>query len=387
MPMVRPLYRELSAKGSLDLTSYSGWNVGLRFDKFCDAWKESGAKLTLEAEKSTSPKLEWLNGFTKQAVGENSLLCEAHQRRLKFLERQGTEPRYFRTESRFVTGLGREHPIDNGFGWHHSLGVPYLPGSSVKGLVRAWAEQWLGSTDAERIFGPDGSIVQAALAAGTVIFLDALPIVPVCLEADIMTPHYAEYYQDPEHKPPADWYSPIPIPFLTVAPNTIFQFGLVSTSANGNEDLAQVYLWLPEALEVIGAGAKTAVGYGRMVPDANETRKYTQAKQEAETRARESEERERWRLMSGEQRQIEELRKLKLDKATKTDDKRRQAMFEKREKLLRAASNWTSLHDRTDAADLLESVYKDFGWGSDEKKQFRELQLARLRQTNDADKS
>lgn len=37
-----------------------------------------------------------------------------------------------------MTGLGRQHPLENGFTWHPTLGVPYIPGSSLKGLLRAW---------------------------------------------------------------------------------------------------------------------------------------------------------------------------------------------------------------------------------------------------------
>ena len=35
-----------------------------------------------------------------------------------------------------VTGMGNPHPLESGFTWHPTLGMPYLPGSAV-GLVRA----------------------------------------------------------------------------------------------------------------------------------------------------------------------------------------------------------------------------------------------------------
>ena len=84
-----------------------------------------------------------------------------------------------------MTGLGRSHPVENGFAWHPTLGMPYLPGSSVKGMVRAWAEQETdprpASEELDRLLGKQNS-------AGSVCFLDALPIKPVKLEADVMTP-------------------------------------------------------------------------------------------------------------------------------------------------------------------------------------------------------
>jgi len=41
----------------------------------------------------------------------------------------------------FVTGMGMEHPLENGFAFLDPYGVPYLPGSSVKGVLRRAAEE------------------------------------------------------------------------------------------------------------------------------------------------------------------------------------------------------------------------------------------------------
>lgn len=46
-----------------------------------------------------------------------------------------------RTSAPFVTGMGIEHPIENGFAFLDPYGLPYLPGSSVKGVVRRAAEE------------------------------------------------------------------------------------------------------------------------------------------------------------------------------------------------------------------------------------------------------
>ncbi|MBK9095192.1 MAG: hypothetical protein IPM84_21030 [Anaerolineae bacterium] len=42
-----------------------------------------------------------------------------------------------RTDWRLVTGLGRKGPLEVGFTFHR-YGFPILPGSSLKGLARAW---------------------------------------------------------------------------------------------------------------------------------------------------------------------------------------------------------------------------------------------------------
>ncbi len=41
----------------------------------------------------------------------------------------------------FATGLGIEHPLENGFAFLDPYGLPYLPGSSVKGVLRRAAEE------------------------------------------------------------------------------------------------------------------------------------------------------------------------------------------------------------------------------------------------------
>jgi CRISPR-associated protein Cmr6 len=40
--------------------------------------------------------------------------------------------------------------VENGFLWHPTLGVPYLPGAAVKGLVRAYVEHWDDRLDGGR---------------------------------------------------------------------------------------------------------------------------------------------------------------------------------------------------------------------------------------------
>jgi len=257
-----PLYKNSSPKKS------EKSNAGLWYDKFCDQWPVSTTteNWTLAAQNNTNPKLNWINTVTKKRIGESSLLEEACDRQADIVGAQsGPAPLKIKTQWHFVSGLGRQHPVENGFTWHHTLGVPYLPGSSVKGMVRNWASQWEGADpeDIKRIFGPRRDVKSTeSPATGSVIFLDGLPTGSVQLKADIMTPHYGEYYAD--GKPPADWISPVPIPFLVVDKNQQFQFSVMVITRNeqGKQDVKQAYDWLVAALENIGAGAKTATGYG-----------------------------------------------------------------------------------------------------------------------------
>ena len=261
--MTRPLY----ADAALDpKTRPVDGHAGLWYDKFCDRWQVQvrGGSWSMSSDKSTdadNPKLSWIRTVCSDRVGEADVIGEHAMRVKRLLERRGGVSRVFTAESRFVTGLGRGHPVENGFAWHATLGTPYLPGSSVKGLVRAWAELECGLQPQpgtiHRLLGDTGRV-------GRVTFLDAVPIAPVGLEADVMTPHYAGWT---EADPPGDWCLPTPIPFLVTAPGTSFLFGLLPCGPAQNDDLSMVAGWLGEALAVVGGGAKTSVGYGRFKRD------------------------------------------------------------------------------------------------------------------------
>lgn len=230
-------------------------NTGLWYDKFCNEWKRDWSGLGEEGKKN------WINTVTKGQIGYAAKLSEVIERRKKLLDSCEGQALNFKTTGPFVTGLGREHPVENGFAWHHTLGTPYLPGSSVKGMVRNWVEQW-EDADPEiikRIFGPR-SRKDGDASVGSVIFMDALPVSPVQLKADVMTPHYGPYYS--EGKDPGDWHNPIPIPFLVVDEGQEFLFGIIPRNPR-IDDCKIVKKWLLDALGSIGAGAKTAVGYGR----------------------------------------------------------------------------------------------------------------------------
>jgi CRISPR-associated protein Cmr6 len=223
------------------------------------------------------------------------LLAERTGRVANLARFLGGQSLRFNTTSRFATGLGREHPIENGFVWHPSLGVPYLPGSAVKGLVRAWVEGgWSGETidpatfhqvfgsDYRRGSGQDDAQRGLAPQMGAVIFFDALPAAPVQLKADVMTPHYGDYYE--KGAMPGDWLSPNPIPFLTVAFGQSFQFALApnATSEQNKRDCALAAQWLESALIWMGAGAKTAVGYGRFERDQKAEESVQKQQQDAD---------------------------------------------------------------------------------------------------------
>ena len=292
-------------------------HAGLWFDKFCNQWLQKNGKWTMknDHDSTDSPKLRWIQEFTGVPIGARDQIDEYALRMARLVEKRNGRWFAFTTSSRFVTGLGRSHPVENGFAWHSTLGTPYLPGSSIKGLVHAWAtldEHRHGSAD--NLAGLIGS----PKSVGRITFMDAVPVKPVVLEADVMTPHYAGWTTD-KYGWPGDWRSPTPIPFLVTADNTPFLFAIVPTridpERNPEADVEIVSGWLRRALALAGAGAKTAIGYGRFECDSDtqdELRRGLCARQQKiETDLRqawEAHEREmRLARMSPVEREIEEL--------------------------------------------------------------------------------
>ncbi|TVR83511.1 MAG: type III-B CRISPR module RAMP protein Cmr6 [Rhodospirillales bacterium] len=258
----RPLYAE-STGARLILTRIG--NTGLWYDKFCDRWNQDWNGLGDSGKRDWIAGIANLDGTAAKRVGDAELLREMAQRQRDLASARKGQCFRLATVWRFASGLGRSHPVENGFAWHHGLGAPYLPGSSVKGVARSWAA-WKAFRDIDRVFGPEP---KAGLHAGSVIFIDALPVDPVALDADVMTPHYGPWYQ--EGKVPGDWHSPTPIPFLTVAADQTFQFTLLPRTPADGSDCEVAAELLREALNNLGAGAKTAVGYGQFGPVKAET--------------------------------------------------------------------------------------------------------------------
>lgn len=298
-----PLYRPASPWP----TGRDNGHAGLWFDKFCNQWRVDGSGWSMKSKsgkKDDNPKLEWIQTVTDKAVGTRNQIDEYALRLLRLTRNRGGRAEVFTTETRFVTGLGRSHPVENGFAWHPTLGTPFLPGSSVKGLVRSWAESGVdprpGPELRARLLGRPRTPERPGTVGG-VCFLDAVPVSPVRLEAEVMTPHYAGWDED---DPPGDWRSPTPIPFLATAAGTSFLFGFIPCRGMTGNELDRVSKWLCDALAWAGGGAKTAVGYGRFRPDQKHTRELTQRIETEERARREKRERKeaektpegRWRL-------------------------------------------------------------------------------------------
>jgi len=268
-------------------------NPALIFQRFAPDWSVQATlkKSGLEAVRKAAEK------------GEITLLRDWNARWEALVRTAHAEPFHLKTEWRLIAGLGRSGPMEVGFTFHR-YGFPLLPGSSVKGLARAWTliqiVDQLGRSDLKQlneVLSTDGhrdskerkkyedwkaeqsegiqrladdfrTVFGTTAVAGQAKFFDAIPAsshVPK-LELDIMNPHYPKYYSGNEY--PTGWQSPGPIYFLTVAADTEFRFAIgwrrpSDSKVRRLRDMVRD--WVIGGLTRMGAGAKTSAGYGYFV--------------------------------------------------------------------------------------------------------------------------
>jgi len=219
-----------------------------------------------KTKEKDNKKLECLERF-KDAVknGEHKEALKAYYNRIEMITEKYKSRGYVcneftaKTSSRMVVGLGGASVLETNMTFHR-YGFPYIPASAVKGILASYLKEEGWKEDEERyreIFGSQNE-------KGKVIFLDALPVEYPTLDLDIMNPHFGKYYDDGK-TPPADYLTPVPIPFLTVAQGSEFKFIFLSKknvlSKSGGPQAMEGFL--KKAIER-GVGAKTAVGYGEM---------------------------------------------------------------------------------------------------------------------------
>ncbi|ASU22391.1 type III-B CRISPR module RAMP protein Cmr6 [Vibrio qinghaiensis] len=170
-------------------------------------------------------------------------------------------------ENRLLIGLTGNAALETGCSLSRNYGMPYIPGSSVKGIARAWANQHLAghSDELEQLFGTADS-EQPYRVSGLVTFHDAWWIPDPAKKEhkpfvlDVVTTHHQAYYNGTQAEP-SDKDSPIPNHLLAVQGSFLF----VLEGEPAAIELCQTLL--EKALANNGIGAKTAAGYGYMKVD------------------------------------------------------------------------------------------------------------------------
>lgn len=310
----------------------------------------------------------------------------------------------------FTTGLGNEHPLENGFAFLSPYGLPYLPGSGVKGVLRQAARElytgdWgdgQGWTDdaITHLFGLETDDGQQNHQRGALNFWDVLPqVAGNSLHVEVMTPHQGHYYQQRSDSrsgastSPHDSGQPNPINFVTVPPGSRFAFHVLCDMpflVRRAKDLAEDGRWqvlLQAAFELaftwLGFGAKTAVGYGAMVEDSRARDQREAARARAHADAAAAAQAQALAQMSPDdaawvqaqamiQGFLDELSKAKAAGAYNPGGPFNQI----RQSFLRTALAWTESRSRAAAGDALaQSATKAWGRPSN-KDRWKELQDA-----------
>jgi CRISPR-associated protein Cmr6 len=187
-----------------------------------------------------------------------------------------------KSSSPFITGLGSGHPTETGMILDRNTGLPYIPASSIKGVLRLACAINLAKNkysdgnvpdDDEKLVRYFGSESDKNPKRGQLIILDAYSENVPKLKLDIMNPHFRNYYRGKddngkEHKQPVETESPNPIKFLTVKEETAFVFRcafmpLENKIFSDEEIQRDVDEMFDTAFETVGFGGKTAIGYGR----------------------------------------------------------------------------------------------------------------------------
>jgi len=205
--------------------------------------------------------------------------------------------------SPYVSGLGFGHPTETGMILDRNTGLPFIPASGIKGVLRLAHALDLADKTPDIVKTNDKGQIEISdtlptmrkffgdtipgdgTVRGQLVFLDAFPtedsIAKELLKADIMTPHFSNYYKGPVEgkkdlfKGPIETELPNPIKFLTVKEGVEFVFrcfvspltepqkkDIVEREWTDNDSVA-VEAMFRRGFEKLGLGAKTAIGYGR----------------------------------------------------------------------------------------------------------------------------
>ncbi len=183
---------------------------------------------------------------------------------------------------RLYLGLGEASPLEAGITLHHTYGVPFIPGTAVKGVLRHFALANGMDKDnkhlMETIFGaePDPKNNNSG-EAGCVIFNDAWWIPGSAeepLAPEVITVHHPDYYKSDGAKPATDFDDPNPNPQIAIQGSFHFSF-------LAHEPLhPAIRKLLKGTLQHSGIGGKTSSGYGVFQEDTSTKDAFCKGKEE-----------------------------------------------------------------------------------------------------------
>lgn len=350
----------------IDADGFDGCPPGHRFNLYFPIWHEADWHIDKNGKAAAlrqSLKLGSAADALVAVLERQKSLAEALPEDCRLaLEARATAP--------FATGLGLEHPVENGFAFLSPYGLPYLAGSGVKGVLRRAAEEMedegsLAAGTVESLFGHEDA--NDARRGGLTCW-DVFPVPPKGeLAVEIMTPHFSHYYQ--EGGTPHDAGKPNPIPFLAVPAGSTFRFVLTCEPGQNSDWKTGLMKIIEHAFDWLGFGAKTAVGYGAMeenpLAKAERVQWETAARAEAERQANEA----RRQAMKPEEQAWEDHQPIieafrKQFEAAKPSPYKPGSLFDnQRNEFVKAALAWEDARSRKAAGELLKDTLTK-AWGT-----------------------
>ena len=322
-----------------------------------------------------------------QCAVEQGVALRTRQKALVMNLSSSVEAVFARSVAPFATGTGIEHPLENGMAFLNPYGLPYLPGASVKGVLRraaqelacdrnadCWGTETAWTLEAiEHLFGKEPAPGEDDASRGALTFWD---VIPDCtrLGVDIMNPHHGSYYRG--ESSPHDSENPIPIYFLTVPEGSGFAFFVqcddrrlgdarLDWRSLLREAFAHAFAWL-------GFGAKTAVGYGAMEEDERARTAFLNGLRDLKEKARLA-------AMTQEERRIESLLATLANERAAGTLAPSSRVASERVELLREALDWDSDMLRRQAAQAIQETVRALPWSKKAKAE-RQADMDRLRQ-------
>ncbi|CCO22021.1 type III-B CRISPR module RAMP protein Cmr6 [Maridesulfovibrio hydrothermalis] len=204
-----------------------------------------------------------LAALTKSVQDDNfrNIYKLSNQKWLEYLEKTGALILEAKTGSKFISGLSYGAAMHVGFSLHHTYGVPYIPGSSVKGACKAIASLE-AKDEISDIYGEDDD------SNGKVLFLDSFPVplikkISDLLVLDVITPHHTKGNSGEKgYESAPDIEEPVPVEFIVVPKGITFTFAFICQDEK-HRDIVTKH-WQLACDE--GFGAKSSNGYGYFEP-------------------------------------------------------------------------------------------------------------------------
>lgn len=246
---------ELKLQDQKSRNNFSG-NISLYINKFCN--------------KNTISK------FINEKFDTNKIL-NAINNEISVIEKSNLQSIYdiknyeFSVMNRIVVGYGGTTTYNNDMTFHHTYGIPYIPGQAIKGVFTNYIlsnNQDNKYNDLINALGDEGKDINDEINSdnvenvrkSSIIFFDSFPKEGYKIVQDVTCCHHMNYYSQGKEFP-LDSDDTNVIKFLAVEGTFNIRVGIDRAICNKefNEKFAEA---LKDALYYIGVGGKTAVGYG-----------------------------------------------------------------------------------------------------------------------------